>query len=198
APWRRKTSATSSLGRRTAARLGLASRPPLGQWHQPVEWAGYGADRGIGDAGVKRRGVELGMTQKCLDHPNIDILLEQMRGEAVPQRVGRHALLDPRSLGGGVDGTTELARRQWFDRVAAGKQPASRQQQAAPPPLPPPDPQQLEQLWRQHGMAVLAALAALDAQQHALGIDIADLERDNLRGAQTGAVGGGERRLVLR
>jgi hypothetical protein len=47
-------------------------------------------------------------------------------------------------------------------------------------------------------MAVLAALAALDAQQHALGIDIADLERDNLRGAQTGAVGGGEHRLVLR
>jgi hypothetical protein len=61
------------------------------------------------------------MTQKCLNHANIDILLEQMRGEAVPQRVWRHALLDPRSLGGGVDGTTELASRQWFDRVAAGK-----------------------------------------------------------------------------
>src|ERR1700730_16872345 len=47
-------------------------------------------------------------------------------------------------------------------------------------------------------MAVLAALAALDAQQHALGVDIADLERDNLRGAQPGAVGGREHRLVLR
>ena len=33
---------------------------------------------------------------------------------------------------------------------------------------------QFEQLWRQHCMAVLAALAAFDAQQHALGIDIAD------------------------
>jgi hypothetical protein len=44
----------------------------------------------------------------------------------------------------------------------------------------------------------LAALAALDAQQHARGIDIADLEGDNLRGAQPGAVGGRERRLVLR
>src|SRR5215831_16797994 len=84
APWRSKTSATSSFGRRTAAWLGLVSRPPLGQWHQPVEWAGYGADRGIGDAGVKRRGVELGVTQKCLNHANIDILLKQMRGEAVP------------------------------------------------------------------------------------------------------------------
>jgi hypothetical protein len=44
----------------------------------------------------------------------------------------------------------------------------------------------------------LAPLAALDAQQHALGIDIADLERDHFRDAQAGAVGGGERRLVLR
>jgi hypothetical protein len=31
---------------------------------EPVEWAGYGPDRAIGDAGVKRRGVELGMAQR--------------------------------------------------------------------------------------------------------------------------------------
>ena len=79
-----------------------------------------------------------------------------------------------------------------------GKQPASRQQQAAPPSLPPPGAQQSEQLRRQHRVAVLAPLAALDAQQHALGIDIGDLERDHFRDAEPGAVGGGERRLVLR
>ena len=66
------------------------------------------------------------MTQKCLNHTNIDILFEQMRGEAVPQRMWQDALLDPRGLRGGVDGTTKLAGRQRFDRVAAGKQPASR------------------------------------------------------------------------
>ena len=38
----------------------------------------------------------------------------------------------------------------------------------------------------------------LDPQQHALGIDIADLERDDLGDAQPGAVCGGQRRLVLR
>src|SRR6516162_10977015 len=128
APWRRKTSPTSSLGRHTAARLGLGSRPPADQWCEPVEWAGYGTDHRIGDAGIKRRGVKLGVTQERLDHANIDILFEQMRGEAVPQRMWRHALFDPRGLGGGVDGTTELAGRQRFDRVAAGKQPSSRQQ----------------------------------------------------------------------
>src|SRR5262249_12417666 len=119
------------------------------------------------------------------------------RGEAVPQRMWRDALLDPRGLGGGVDGTTELASRQRFDRVAAGEQPAPWQQQAALPPLPPPNAQQFEQLWRQHCMAVLAALAALDAQQHALGIDLADLERDNLRNAQSGAIGGGNAALYF-
>src|SRR6516225_3990110 len=154
APWRSKTSATSSRGRRTAAGLSLGSRRPLDQWCQPVEWAGYGPDRRIGEAGVKRRSVELGATQKRLDHANIDILLEKVGGEAVPQRVRRHALLDPRGLGGGTDGAAELAGRQRLDRVAARKQPASRQQQAAPTPLPPPGAQQFEELWREHRVAV--------------------------------------------
>jgi len=90
-------------------RLSLRSRPPLDQWCEPVEWAGYGPDRRIGDAGVKRRGVELGMTQKRLDHANINILFEEMRGEAVAQRMRRDALFDPRGLGGGTDGAAELA-----------------------------------------------------------------------------------------
>jgi len=59
-------------------------------------------------------------------------------------------------------------------------------------------------------VTILAPLAALDAQQHALGVDIADLEHDDFRDAQPGAPrvrllagprtgsGGGERRLVLR
>src|SRR5258707_13322203 len=93
------TSAPSSLERRTAARLRFGSRPPLDQWCEPVEWAGYGPDRRIGDAGVKRRRVELGVTQKRLNHANIDILLEQMRGEAVPQCVcGETRFLIPAAL----------------------------------------------------------------------------------------------------
>src|SRR5262249_61643220 len=116
-PWAWKAVWASSLGRRTAAGLGLGSRPPSDQWCESVEWAGDGADRRSGDAGVKRRGVELGVTQKGLNHANIDILLKQMRGEAVPQRVWRDVLLDPSGLGGGVDGTAGLAGRQ---RLATG------------------------------------------------------------------------------
>jgi hypothetical protein len=97
--------------------------------------------------------------------------------------VWRNALLDPGGLGGGTDGAAELTGRQRLDRVAAGKHPASRQQQAAPPPLPPTGAQQFEQLRRQHCVSIPAPLAALDTQQHALGIDIADLERDHFRDA---------------
>ena len=46
-------------------------------------------------------------------------------------------------------------------------------------------------------MAVLAAFAHLDTDQHALGIDVADPQHDDLAAAQTGTVGDAERGLVL-
>src|SRR5258708_6965931 len=46
-------------------------------------------------------------------------------------------------------------------------------------------------------MPILAALAHLDTDQHALGIDVADPQHDDLAAAQTGAVGDTERGLVL-
>ncbi len=42
--------------------------------------------------GVARRGVELGMSEQDLDHTNVDVLLEQVRGEAVSERVRRHPI----------------------------------------------------------------------------------------------------------
>jgi hypothetical protein len=42
------------------------------------------ADRLGGNPGVERRGVELGVTQQDLDHADIDVVLEQVRGKAVP------------------------------------------------------------------------------------------------------------------
>ena len=85
----------------------------------------------------------------------------------------------------------ELAHRHWLERIPAREQPASR------PALQPPCSQQLQKLGRQHGVPVLAALAHLDTDQHALGIDVADPEHDNFAAAQTGAVGDAERGLVL-
>src|SRR5712691_3895592 len=162
APWRWKTSATSSLGRLTAAGLGSGSRPRRGQRREPVERADHTADRGGGDAGVKRRGVELGVAEQYLDDADVGVLFQEVRGEAVPQRMRRYPLVDPGSLGGGVDGAVELTGRERLDRVAPREQPGTRQQHAAAPTLPPPGTQQFEQLRRQHGVAVFAALALLD------------------------------------
>jgi hypothetical protein len=96
--------------------------------------------------------VELGVTEQ--HHTNVGVLLQEVRGEAVPQCMRRHALVDPGGLGGGVNGAVEPAGRERLDRVAARKQPAARQQHAAAPALTLPGAQQFEQLRRQHGVPV--------------------------------------------
>src|ERR1051326_5770076 len=45
--------------------------------------------------------------------------------------------------------------------------------------------QEVEQVWREHHVAVLAALALLHADKHPLAVDVADLERDDFVGAQS-------------
>ena len=104
APWARKTSATSR-------RRGRAMRPRSGGRRsarevdaQPLQRALDVADRVDGDAGVERGRLQLGVSEQHLDHANVDVLLEQMGGEAVAQRVRRDALGDPGRLRRGVDG----------------------------------------------------------------------------------------------
>src|SRR5919107_6369806 len=86
------------------------------QHGEPVEWAHDGADRGGGDTGVDRGGFELGVPEQDLDDANVDVLFQQMRGEAVPERVRAHALGDPGLLCGCMEGAVELARGEWVDR----------------------------------------------------------------------------------
>jgi hypothetical protein len=137
----------------------------------------------------KRPGVAGGwdaLEAVCLrHHPGVIpyYLLEQVRGEAVSERVWGNPIGQPSQLGGHVADAIELARRHRVDAVAAGEHPHLGMCDA------PPVAQQLQQLWRQHGMAILAAFALLHPDHHALGINVADLQRDQLHGAQTRAVG---------
>jgi hypothetical protein len=78
-----------------------------------------------------------------------------------------------------------------------GEQPAARQHLALGMGYSPPGAQPLQQQGTEHGVAVLAALALLDAQRHALAVDIADLERHDLADPKPGAVRDGQGRLVL-
>ena len=52
-----------------------------------LEWAGDLAQRLEGDTGVERRRIEFLVPEQHLDDADVGILFQQMRGEAVPQRV---------------------------------------------------------------------------------------------------------------
>src|SRR5260370_42671844 len=82
-----------------------------------------------------------------------------------------------------MTGAIELARGDWLGWSMAREQPTSR------PRCLPPGPQQVEQVRREHDVAVLAALALLDADDHALAVDVRDLERDHFSRAQASAIG---------
>ena len=109
----------------------------------------------------------------------------------------RHALVDPGRLRGGMHGAVELTGAERFDRIESGKQPAAIEHLALGARHPPPGAQALEQHRREHGVAILATLALLDAQRHAPTVDVAHLECHHLARAQPSAVGHRERRLVL-
>ena len=61
------------------------------------------------------------LTEQHLDDADIDVLLKQVGGKAVPQGVQRDALFDLRHLGSGVAGAIELARGHRLRRIAAWK-----------------------------------------------------------------------------
>src|SRR4051795_1854441 len=91
-----------------------------------------------------------------------------------------------------MDGPVELTRGERVERVLSGKEPHLR------PGDPPPVPQELEELRREHRKAIPSPLALLDPEQHAPGIDVADLERYDLGHAQARAIGSAQGSLVLR
>lgn len=83
------------------------------------------------------------------------------------------------------------------DRCNCAPGTASHQHHPATPAFAPPQPQQLQGLRREHGVAILASFALFDADQHACALDIIDLEVRDLRHAQARAIGDTERGLVL-
>src|ERR1700681_4972893 len=190
-PWPRKMSATSSDGRDTRSLASGGRLDPLDLTGDMLQRAHDFPNRLGGDACIERRGIEPGVPEQDLDHSDIDVLLEQVGGEAVPQGVERYALVDLRPVGCGMTGAIELTRRHRLNAVAPWKQPALRSCR------PPPGAQQFEQMWRQHHVAVFAAFALLDANDHAFAVDVADLEPDHLGSAQTRAMSHAQRGLVF-
>jgi hypothetical protein len=61
------------------------------------------------------------MAEQNLDHLGIDVLLEQVGGEAVPQGVELYTLVDLGPLSCGMAGAVELACAQWVQPVLSRK-----------------------------------------------------------------------------
>src|ERR1700738_385620 len=100
-------SATSSTGRIAGSAAG--ARLLLDQRHDLIEGTGHGADRPGCHPRIERRVVELGVSEQNLDHADVDAILEQMRGEAVAQRMRANPLGNTGGLCSLFDDAPELA-----------------------------------------------------------------------------------------
>ena len=146
----------------------------------------------IGDAGLERRRLELGVTEQNLDHADVDVLFEQMKVAKLCRKVcGDTGLVGSRRLRRRIDDASELASRHRIDWVLAWKQPGPR------PRRPPPVAQQFEQLRREHHIAIPLPFALLDPKRHALAVNVGYLQVRDLGDAQARAVGDAERGFVL-
>jgi hypothetical protein len=67
---------------------------------QKVEWALNLPDRVERHPRVPGCGRDMPVSQQVLDHPDIDALLQEMGGEAMPQRMNSDILVETRSASG--------------------------------------------------------------------------------------------------
>ena len=88
-----------------------------------------------------------------------------------------------------MDRAVELPRGHRIGRIEAGEEPSIWQDLALGMGHAPPGTQPLEQHRREHGVAILAALALLNTQRHAFAVNVADLQRDDLACTQPRAIG---------
>jgi hypothetical protein len=163
-------------------------------WHEDLERfqrAGGGADFAGGDHEISSRGAQIAMAEQQLDRAKIGAGLQQVDSERVAKGVRRDRLADaallPHFPTGAIDGG-------WRDRLAGpvtGEQPFARTGKL---PIVPEDG---KQFGRQHDIAVFAAFALINPDDHALAIDRRGFEADCFGYPQTGRITDGQDHAVL-
>ena len=137
-----------------------------------------------GDPEVPRGSVEGPRTQEHLDGPDIDPRFEQVGRKTVAQRMNTMAVRDPSTL---LRMIGDLLRR------AEGQRPlgiASRKQPEGWPVQVPVGAQFGQQVGGEEGIAILAALPLLDAEQHALTFAIRELQPHDFTDAEARSIRG--------
>jgi hypothetical protein len=130
---RRTSSGLSTTGSVRGTRTGCIRAMSSGSWRrgglvggQTLQGTGDLAQQIGGHLHVERSGLELLVAEQHLDHADIDLLFEQVRREAVPQRMHRHALVELRRFGRGMNGTVQLPLAERIDGIEPGKEILSR------------------------------------------------------------------------
>jgi len=131
------------------------------------------------------------MAQQQLDSAQIGAGLQQVNGEGVAQRMRRDWLADPAPLPHLLAGVTDGARR---DRLVGR---LTREQPLPGARAPPIVPEHVEELGRQHDIAVFAPFALLDPDDHTLAVDRGGGEADGFGNPQTGCVTDGQNHAML-
>jgi len=127
------------------------------------------------------------VAQQQLDCAQVGSGFEQMSGKAVPQSVRMKLFLDAGSVCGLLAG---LPDHIGVDRLipsvpaVAGKQPYAGLATQTAPVLA----QRLQQLRAEHYIAVFSALSTLNVDDHALTVDVADLQVRELGSSHSGGI----------
>ena len=185
---------------------GDAERPPCrGARRTRVSLCGGGANRSEqierragahlrvpGQLKVARGRTDVPVPEQALNRVDVDAGLEQVRREGMPQGVNPPGLGDPRALLGRLIGPLQRGRVHRVRALRRRKQPR-RGARLCPVPA-----QGLEQARREHRVAILAALALLDANGHPRRIDVGDAQVQDLGEPQARRVGRQDHRAMFR
>src|SRR3990167_5852153 len=193
-PALRKISATSSEARTGSA---WRSHLRLEQCRQLVQRTDDRAHGSSCDRGVESGCLEVRMPEQCLDDPDIDAVFKQMCREAVPQSVWADAFFDTRSFGSIDNDPMELPGTERLEIVHTREQPAIGVHDTLLAANRPPLAQKGKKVSGQERIAIASAFTALHSQEHALAVDIADLQHRHFGGPQASAIRNGQCGLVL-
>jgi hypothetical protein len=147
----------------------------------------FGADVGVSAGGTNRL-----MAQQGLDEYQVGAGVEQVGGKAMPQRVWRAVLAG--QAGPGAGPTKDAAYRSGGNGACGVP---AREKPGRGPVDKPVAAEDGEQAGREHGETILAAFAVADPQDHALRINVRDVEVAGLADTQSRRIAGHEHGTIL-
>jgi len=144
-------------------------------WHlQLLEWVGRCMEVPSREMEIHRRVRQIGVTQQELNRAQVSARFQEMRRVRVPQRVRRHAFVDARLPRRESHRLPDHLRRDWGIGTPAVVRPRKEKGLRSHPPVVLPE--RGEERGTQRNLAIAATFALLDAQHHAVTIDVTDFQ----------------------